>query len=293
MASSTAHENFRQIAVRAADVEQAERLTAEAYAAGATGLEERESESGIILILYAPAAAAEAVRDALAEAVPGVRIEPAAAVPETDWIEKWKAGLTATIISPHLLIRPTPVSVALCPGQVEIVIDPGQAFGTGGHASTHLALDWIDELAPALKSGARILDVGTGTGILALAAAKLSPADLFALDTDSLATAAARENARSNGLGARLRLFTGGLEAIGEVEFDLVVANLLKTEMLPLMTTIAARVRAGGHVVLSGLLEIESESVREALRAAGLRECGVRSRADMNGDPWSAFLTTR
>ncbi len=293
MPSSTTHETFRQIAVHAADAEQAERLAAEAYAAGATGLEERECANGITLILYAPTAVAEAVRDAIAEAAPGIRIELPAAVSDVDWSEQWKAGLTATIISPRLLIRPSTVSVALRPGQAEIVIDPGQAFGTGGHPSTHLALDWIDELAPALKRGARILDVGTGTGILALAAAKLSPADLFALDTDSLATAAALDNARSNGLGARLRLVTGGLEAIGEVEFDLVVANLLKTEMLPLFTAIAARVRAGGHAVFSGLLAVECESVGEALRVVGLRECGVRSRADVNGDPWSALLTTR
>jgi ribosomal protein L11 methyltransferase len=227
MASSTSHETFCQIAVHAADVEQAERVAAEAYAAGATGLEERDSESGITLILYVPSAAAEAVCDALAGAAPGIRIEPPAAVPETDWSEKWKADLTETIISPRLLTRPSFVSAALLPGQAEIAIDPGQAFGIGGHPSTHLALDWIDELAPTLKSGARILDVGTGTGVLSLAAAKLGPADLFAFDTDSLATAAARENARSNGLDARLRLFTGGLEAIGDFSFDLVVAKLL------------------------------------------------------------------
>ncbi len=293
MASNTSHETFCQIAVHAVDVEQGERLAAEAYAAGATGLEERDCESGITLILYAPNAAAEAVCDALAGVAPGIRIEPPAAVPETDWSEKWKADLTETIISPRLLTRPSFVSAALLPGQVEIVIDPGQAFGTGGHPSTHLALEWIDELAPALKSGARILDVGTGTGILSLAAAKLSPAGLFAFDTDSLATAAARENARANGLDARLRLFTGGLEAIGEFEFDLVVANLLKTEMLPLFRGIAARVRVGGHAVFSGLLEVECESVGEALRAVGLRECGARSRSDVNGDPWTALLTAR
>jgi ribosomal protein L11 methyltransferase len=293
MASSTTHETFRQITVRAADAEQAGRLAAEAYAAGAIGLEERERENEITLILYAPTAAAEAVRDAIAEAVPGVRIEPSAEVPETLWSEEWNVGLTATIISPRLLIRPPFVSVALLPEQAEVVVYPGQAFGTGGHPSTHLALEWIDELAPTLKSGARILDVGTGTGILSLAAAKLGPADLFAFDTDLLATSAARENTRSNGLGERLRLFTGGLEAIGDVAFDLVVANLLKTEMLPLFAAIAARVRAGGHAVFSGLLEIECESVGAALRAVGLRESGVRSRADENGDSWSALLTTR
>jgi len=293
MASSAAHERFCQIAVRAADVEQAERLAAEAYAAGATGLEEREANDEITLILYAPAAAAEAVCDAIAEAAPGIRIDPPADVPETNWSEKWKVGLTATIISPRLLIRPSFVSVALIPGQAEIVIDPGQAFGTGGHPSTHLALDWIGEIAPTLKPDARILDIGTGTGILALAAAKLGPAELFALDTDARASAAALENARANGLGERLRLFTGGLEAIGEVAFDLVVANLLRTEMLPLFGGIAARVRVGGHAVFSGLLETERQSVGEALRAVCLREIGVRSRADANGDSWSALLTIR
>ena len=293
MASSTTHETFCQIAVRASDAEQAGRLAAEAYAAGATGLEERERENEITLILYAPTAAAEAVRDAIAEAEPGVRIEPPAAVPETDWSEKWKVGLTATIISPRLLIRPSFVSVALLPRQVEIVIDPGQAFGAGGHPSTHLALDWIDKLVPTLKRGARILDVGTGTGILALAAAKLSSAELFAFDTDRLAIETARENARSNGLGDRLRLFTGELGAIRDVAFDLVVANLLKTEMLPLFAAISARVRAGGHAVFSGLLEVERESVGKALGAVGLRVSGVRSRVDANGDPWLAFLTTR
>jgi len=268
-------------------------LAAEAYAAGATGLEERDGESEITLILYAPAAAARAVYDALAEAAPALRVEPPAEVPATDWSERWKAGLTATIISPRLLIRPSFVPAALAPGQAEIAIDPGQAFGTGGHPSTQLALEWIDELAPALKEGARMLDVGTGSGILALAAGKLGPAQLLAFDTDALATAAARVNAQRNGLGDRLRLFTGGLDAIGDVSFDLVVANLLRTEMLPLLDGIAARVRAGGHAVFSGLLEIERESVAEALRAAGLRECGVRSRADANGDLWSALLTIR
>jgi len=293
MASSKAQESFREIAVRAADAEQAERLAAEAYAAGATGLEERAGEGEVILILYAPSALAEAVREAVVRAAPGVAVAAAKAVPETPWSEAWKEGLEATIVSPRLLIRPSFVSVAPLPGRAEVVVDPGQAFGTGAHPSTQLALEWIDELVPTLNRGERVLDVGTGSGVLSLAVAKLSSLELFAFDTDPLATSTARANARANGLDERLQLFTGGLDAIGEVAFDLVVANLLKTELLPLLAGIAARVREGGHALFSGLLEAECESFGEALRAVGLRARGARSREDANGDRWSALLTTR
>ncbi len=292
MVHSTTDQSFRQIEVRAADAEQAERLAAEAYAAGATGLEERECGGEITLILYAPTAVADAVRDAVAACGPEIRVASPVAVDDTLWSEQWKVGLTATIISPRMLIRPSFVSAALLPGQSEIVIDPGQAFGTGGHASTRLALEWIEHCAQTLKRGARVLDIGTGTGVLSLAAAKLCAAEVVAFDIDPLATEAARVNARRNGVD-RLHLFTGGLEAVGDLAFDLVVANLLRSEMLPLLGGIAARVRAGGNAVFSGLLETESESVVEALRQVGLRASGSRSLADASGDLWSALLTTR
>ncbi len=293
MASRDTQSSFRAIEVRAADAELAGRLAAEAHAAGATGLEERDCDGAVTLILYAPSALAEAVRGAVARAAPEAAVAPATPVPDTPWSEAWKAGLTATPISPRLLIRPSFVSAAPLPGRAELVVDPGQAFGTGAHASTRLALEWIDALAPALKRGARVLDVGTGTGILSLAAAKLAAVDVFAFDTDPLATAAARANARANGLGERLRLFVGGLEAIRAVAFDLVVANLLSTEALPLLAAIAARVRAGGHALFSGLLEAECASFGAALHAAGLRAEAARSRADADGEVWSALLTTR
>ena len=293
MASSTTPRAFCRIAVSVSDAAEAERVAAEAYAAGAAGLEERGCGDGILLLIYAEADAADAVCGAIAAGVPGAGVEAPADVANTDWTERWKVGLTATLISPRLLIRPSFVATRLARGQAEIVIDPGQAFGTGGHPSTRLALEWIDELAPLLNRNARILDVGTGTGILALAAAKLSAAAGFAFDTDPLATAAAHENARLNGLGSRLRVFTGSLDAIGEIAFELVVANLLRTEMLPLFDGIAARVCAGGHAVFSGLLSAESESVCDALRAVGLRCVAERMLADANGDSWSAVLTIR
>jgi ribosomal protein L11 methyltransferase len=285
--------------------ELAERVAAEAYAAGAVGLEERADPKGVALLLYAPAGDAEAVRRAVARAgvsAPGIEI---VAVPDTDWSEAWKADLEATVVSPRLVVRPSFVSSVASPARrpeklSEIVVDPGQAFGTGGHPSTRLALEWIDRLAPALEPGARILDVGTGTGVLALAALRLSEgegdnSEAVAFDTDPLATAAARANARANGLAARLHLFTGPLAALrdGRGPFDLVVANLLRTEMLPLLDGISQRMRPGANAVLSGLLASERDSVEAAAGAVGLAAAGVRYGDDDSGDRWAALLTLR
>jgi ribosomal protein L11 methyltransferase len=293
MTSSKNSDACCRIAVHAADRAEADRLIAEAHAAGSVGMEERESDDSVMLSIYALAEKIEAVRGAISAAVPGVRIEATEEVPGVDWSEQWKVGWEAMSVSPRLLIRPSFIPAALLPGQAELVIDPGRAFGTGGHPSTHLALDWIDELGPSLKRGARVLDVGTGTGVLAMAVAILSDADVVALDLDPLATAAARANAIANGLDARVRLLTGALDALRIVEFDLVIANLLPAEMTPLLSGIAMRVRPGGRAVLSGFLAEESESIDESLRSAGLRRSGERSRDDANGDRWSSLLTTR
>ena len=153
-------------------------------------------------------------------------------------------------------------------------------------------MEWIDEIAPALKPGSRALDVGTGTGVLGLAVCALSSAEVFAFDLDPLAADAARLNALTNSLASRLRLFTGSLEAVRFLEFDLVVANMLRTELTPLLEGIAARLRSGGHAIFSGLLAEESEALRAALSDVGLSVIGERQLADADEIPWSALLTT-
>jgi ribosomal protein L11 methyltransferase len=293
MRSKNSSDAFRRVAVHAANRTDAERLIAEAHAAGSVGMEEREGEDGVILSIYALDAKIDAVRDAIAAAVPGVRIEVTEEVPGVDWSEQWKAGWEAMPISPRLLIRPSFIPAALLPGQAELVIDPGRAFGTGVHPSTHLALEWIDELGLSLKRGARVLDVGTGTGVLAMAAATLSDADVIAFDLDPLATAAARANAIANGVDAAVQIFTGGLDALRIVEFELVIANLLPAEMMPQLAGIATRVRPGGHAVLSGFLVEESGSIERSLGSVGLRRSGERSRPDAHGNRWSSLLTIR
>jgi ribosomal protein L11 methyltransferase len=285
---------FARIEVRARGSAAAERALAEAMEAGAVGLEEREAQGGITLLIYATVARMKAVRRTLLERCGGeVEVGAPETLPETDWSEAWKAGLEAVVVSRRLLVRPSFVKATTEPEQAELVIDPGQAFGTGGHASTLLALEWLDAVAPGLAPGARVLDVGAGSGILALAALRLGPGSAVAFDLDPLAAAASRENAVANGLADRLEVFTGPLEALRPTAFDLVLANLLKTELLPLAEGIAACTAPGGRAVFSGLLEGERQAVAQALRAAGLRLLDTRQREDASGERWVSLLMTR
>ncbi len=301
--------------MRASDRDSAERLAAEAYEAGAVGLEEREEAGGITLFVYAPQVRAEAVARSLRECAGSfARVIGPEPLPSEDWAETWKAGLRAIDVSARLRIRPSfaersPPRGRAKPsaqrgeaersagprgGQAELVIDPGQAFGTGAHASTRLALEWIDRLAPRLEPGSRILDVGCGTGVLALAALRLSRATRgVALDLDLEAARAARSNARRNRLAARLDVVLGPLDALQGRSFALVVANLLRTELLPLAQGIARRTAAGGFAVFSGLLESERDEVEQALARVGLAPRDARSASEAGGDRWLALLTSR
>ena len=220
-----------------------------------------------------------------------VALGAAEPVSTRDWSEAWKEGLEPVVVSPRLVVRPS-FCEPVVGSTAEVVIDPGQAFGTGGHASTRLALEWVDALAPTLP-GARVLDAGCGSGVLALAALRLGAECALGFDLDPLAAAAARENARVNGLGGKLTLFTGPLDALEAPPFDLVLANMLSREFLPLAGALAERTRRGGAIVFSGLLASEREPVTRALAAAGLDTVDERSERDANDDEWLALLTRR
>jgi ribosomal protein L11 methyltransferase len=283
MASSNT--SFARLRVRAADPDLAERAGAEAFAAGAQGLEEREDGCGIELLIYAESDAIGAVRAALASV--GVEAAEPEAVADQNWGEAWKQHLEAIEVSDRLVVRPSFVTFDLGPDQAEVVIDPGQAFGTGSHESTRLALEWVSLLAPGLMQDARVLDVGVGTGVLALASLRLCAAGALGFDLDPLAPEAALANARNNDLGARLHCFTGGIEAIDpSARFELVLANLLRREVEPILPAIAARTAGNGAVVLSGLLESEHGEVGARAREAGLREVGNRRCTDASGVVW-------
>jgi ribosomal protein L11 methyltransferase len=286
---------FACIRVRTGDAELAERASAEAFEAGAGGIEERESEGIGELWIYAPAPAVDAVAEALAALARtsggALRVLAAEPAPEVDWSVRWRDGLGIVRISERLAVRPP--FVADEGGNPALVIDPGQAFGTGGHASTRLALELVDALPHEALAGARVLDAGTGSGVLALAALHLGAASAVGFDLDPIAVREARANATANGLAERLHLVAAPIAALATTPFDLVLANLLRSEVLPILPELARRLRSGGRAVFSGLLASDRPEMEAALARVGLTIAEAREERDGTGDVWLGLVTTR
>jgi ribosomal protein L11 methyltransferase len=282
-------DEYRCFWIASSDVVERELLLAVAFEGGAEGAEETEAEGRFQACIYANSDRIEEIRMLVcAAAATATEIGPSKALPDVDWSEAWKEGLGALRISSRLLVRPPFIEAELEPGQREIVIDPGQAFGTGEHASTRLCLEWIDALMFTAHSDGpidRVLDVGTGSGVLALAAVALGAESAIGFDLDPVAIEAAREAARQNELAASVRFFTGPIEALGKPseKFPLVLANLLKREMLPIASELARRVDRSGRLVLAGLLEEDIAEVRDRFAGEGLREVGRRGVQDSTG----------
>jgi len=180
------------------------------------------------------------------------------AVADQDWVRETQAQFAPICIESRLWIVP---SWHQPPAQGTVVrLDPGMAFGTGSHASTRLVLGW---LARGLAKGASVLDYGCGSGILAIAAAKLGAARVDAVDVDPLALAATKDNARANGVELRAlppeQLLPG--------DYDVVVANILSQPLIVLEPLLAARTRRGGRIALAGILAAQSAEVVAAYAA--------------------------
>ena len=278
------------------DPEAVERIAAEGWGAGASGLEERESSrGGTSILLYAPSERLQELQQALA-VLPGITLTDPVAVEATDWSQAWRQGLEALQVGKFLVVRPSWVEVDLGPGCREVVVDPGQAFGTGAHVSTRLALEWIEFAAreeAAFRADTRVLDVGVGSGILALSALRLGAGRAVGFDLDPLAGASAREAAERNALAGRFEAFVGPISAVAGAPFDWLFANLLKSEMLPIAAEMARATRVGGRAVFSGLLACECDEVRSALARVGFEDARVRTGLDSNGDDWVSLLMLR
>lgn len=229
----------------------------------------------------ATADAAAALRAALAAA--GVAESPheTFAVPEQDWVRATQAQFAPIRIDKALWVVPS-----WCPppdpDAVNLVLDPGLAFGTGSHPTTQLCLRW---LARELRANESVLDYGCGSGILAIAAALLGAGRVVGVDIDPQALCAARANATRNGVGA-VFLSPDALADSPEL-FDVIVANILANPLKLLAPALARRIRFGGRVVLSGVLAMQSDDVAAAYRP------WFRIDSSETEDGWVALAGTR
>jgi ribosomal protein L11 methyltransferase len=209
-------------------------------------------------------------------------------VEEADWADAWKAYFPVMRVGRRLVIRPTWRRHRRAPDDVVLALDPGMAFGTGLHPTTRLCLAAVEELADrGIVAGARVLDVGCGSGILAIAALKLGATSALGLDTDPIAIEATIANARRNALVSRLRAREGSLPS-GEAGFDVVLANLIAGLLVPLAGGLSDELRAGGVLLASGIFVDREGDVRAAFDAAGLEVTGRTAEGD-----WVALKAIR
>jgi ribosomal protein L11 methyltransferase len=189
------------------------------------------------------------------------------AVDGTDWSTRWRDGLAARRIE-QLTIIPSWLPEASDPDPLTIVLDPETAFGSGEHGSTRVALTLLARL---LRRGDRVLDLGSGSGILAIAAIKLGAARAIGIDTDPEANEVAARNAVRNGVADRVEFLEGDAGALAPLlgPADLLLSNILRSVNTLLLPVILQTLRPGGLAIFSGMEHAEAEEFRRALSDAG------------------------
>lgn len=185
---------------------------------------------------------------------------------EEDWETAWKAYYKPIRIGRHFIIKPTWESVDLHEGDLVLELDPGMAFGTGTHPTTMLCLKTLEGV---VKPGQKVFDLGTGSGILAIAAAKLG-AKVEAVDLDSVAIRVAQENVDLNRANERVRVVRGDLGSVLTGQADVVIANIIADIILILLGDLKRLLHPDGEFLASGIIENRAEDVEEGMKEAGL-----------------------
>lgn len=212
----------------------------------------------------------------------------AAEITDFGWAESWREHFHARKIGRRIVVRPSWEPYDGSPGEIVLTIDPGQAFGTGTHETTRLCLKLMEEVfCDAMPQLRRMLDVGTGTGILGIAAIRLGADRALGIDTDPKAVEVAGENAKLNGVADR---FEASFQPLSSFQgtYELIAANLIAEILIDMKKEIVARCSPGGFLVLSGILTEKCDWVEEEYRDEGAR--AVKCETD---GQWAALLLRR
>lgn len=251
------------------------------YGAGCGGFEVRESTLPPSVAGYLPVD--DRLEDRLAQiqeslaALPDFGIFEAGTeltlrtVEEADWANAWKAYYKPFRVGRRLVVTPPWESPELEADDIPLVIDPGMAFGTGSHPTTQLCLTALEDF---VQPGMAVADVGTGSGILAIAAAKLGASPVAASDNDTLAVKIARENAAANGVSVTVT------EELPSGTYDVLVANILADVIIGLAVDLIAPLVPGGLLIASGIIDTRETDVQSALHALGLSHVETRRQGE-------------
>lgn len=245
----------------------------EGYAIATMEIDEKNDiwEASVYMFRVDEAEIAERFAALLAEDFPDAEIKREE-LPDIDWIAKSLEGLKP-VRAGRFVVHGSHDRGTARPGEISIEIDAGQAFGTGHHGTTAGCLEVINSVMRSRRVR-RVLDLGTGSGVLAIAARKLSPAQVLATDIDPIATRVARENVRINGIASGIALETApGFHSTAfgrHGPFDLIIANILARPLMRMAPQLAAQLTPGGDVILSGILASQRWKVLAAYNGAGL-----------------------
>ena len=196
-----------------------------------------------------------------------------AGVQQEDWQNAWKKYYHAMDIGSRLAIVPGWESYDT--DRIRITMDPGLAFGTGTHETTALCLELLDSL---VQGGERVLDVGTGSGILAIAALKLGAREADGVDIDPMCVRTAGENAERNGVADRFRVLVGNLSDKAEGVYDIITANIVAAAILSLAPAVPALMAPGAKFICSGIIDERKDEVLAGLQASGLRPVEIKEK---------------
>jgi ribosomal protein L11 methyltransferase len=206
-------------------------------------------------------------------------------IQEQNWNEEWEKTIRPIHVSERTVITPSWHPYEAAPGEQVLTIDPKMSFGTGYHESTRLILRLLEQ---NIRTGDSVLDMGTGTGVLAIAAVKFGAAQATGVDVDEWSYDNACENARLNHVEDRITILHGDISATPAGPFTLILANIQRTVLLDMLPVLVHRLREGGRLLLAGLLREDREIMMEHLRSEGMTLSG-----ELSENEWIAIAARR
>lgn len=273
-----------EISFDAADAALEEIIQSRLYTSDSTGSTSAEFQGTTTISAYFDAAEA---RDAAAGMLTDLEAVELSAVERerVDWLELYEQSLAPIVIGERFVVAPDAALLPRDSERLTIVVPQEQAFGTGSHETTSLCIELLESIDPR---GARGLDAGAGSGILALAMHRLGASKVIAFDNDTDAYAALRENRMRNGVAPEtMPLFIGSAEALRGGVFDVVTMNIIPEVIVSLLPSVVARMAPGARLILSGVLISRRDEIVAAARGEGL----VVGRERERGEWWAGVVS--